>query len=256
MAKGPVPLIAGNWKMNGLRKGAEAEIRKLARLALKPKKLNCELVVCPPATLLLAMQGWLRAARADRRIALGGQDCHAATSGAHTGDISAQMLKDAGASHVILGHSERRQNHGETDAAVAAKAAAAHAAKLVAIVCVGETLAEREEGQAEAVVARQIAGSLPEGSRAGNTVIAYEPVWAIGTGRTPAPVDVARMHDRIRAILCERFRDGEMFRILYGGSVKPGNAPDLLRIANVDGALVGGASLVAADFWGIARVRA
>lgn len=256
MAKGPVPLIVGNWKMNGLRKGAEAEIRKLARLALKPKKLNCELVVCPPATLLQPMQGWLRAARADKRILLGGQDCHDEAAGAHTGDISAQMLKDAGASHVILGHSERRQDHAETDVLVAAKVAAAHQAKLVTIVCVGETLAERDDGKAEAVVARQIEGSLPEGTRAANTVIAYEPVWAIGTGRTPAPVDVARMHDRIRAILADRFRDGEVFRILYGGSVKPGNAPDLLRIANVDGALVGGASLTAADFWGIARVRA
>jgi len=253
---GPRPLIAGNWKMNGLAKGAEAEIRKLARLALKPAKLGCEIAICPPATLLMPMAGWIRAARADKRIALGGQDCRAEPAGAFTGDLSAPMLRDAGASCVIVGHSERRAGHGETDAVVRAKAAAAWAAKLVAIVCVGETLAERDAGEAEKVVAAQLAGSIPDGATAGNLVVAYEPVWAIGTGRTPAIVDIARIHDRIRDLLVTRFKDGEQMRILYGGSVKPGNAGDILRIANVDGALVGGASLTAAEFWGIAKVRA
>jgi triosephosphate isomerase len=186
-------------------------------------------------------------------IALGGQNCHHAEKGAHTGEISAAMLKDAGCSYVILGHSERRTDQGESDAQVRAKAEAAHAAGLVALVCVGETLGQRDAGETLAVISRQLDGSLPDGLDAAGLVIAYEPVWAIGTGRTPTTAQVAEVHGHIRKALAGKVKDAVGVRILYGGSVKPSNAAELMAVTNVDGALVGGASLVAADFWDIAR---
>jgi triosephosphate isomerase len=204
---------------------------------------GCDVLVCPPATLIA-----LTAALLDgSAVELGGQDCHGAEKGAHTGDVSAEMLADLGCTHVIVGHSERRADHGETDDVVRAKAEAAHRAGLAAIVCVGETEAERDAGTALEVIGRQVDGSLPRGATAANTVIAYEPVWAIGTGRTPGAQDVAEAHGHIRA------RAGQGMRLLYGGSVKPGNAGELLHVPEVDGALVGGASLNAADFLTIAR---
>jgi len=233
------PLIAGNWKMNGLS-SALAEIEAVARIASETKP-PADILICPPATLIA------RAAAAARgRIAIGGQDCHAEKSGAFTGDISAEMLKDAGASAVILGHSERRQYHGETDAEVAAKTNAAWRAGLAAIVCVGETEAQRDEGDALNIVAGQIAASLPKGATPANTALAYEPVWAIGTGRTPTLAEIAQMHAHIRKCL-----GGGAIRILYGGSVKPANAAEILAVAEVAGALVGGASLNAKDFHAI-----
>jgi triosephosphate isomerase (TIM) len=252
----PQPLIAGNWKMNGLRRPAVAELRRLVRLAMKPAKLRPEVVICPPATLLAALAAVVVKAKAQRRIALGGQDCHALASGAHTGDLGAEMLKDAGAAFVIVGHSERRANHGESDARVRGKAEAAHRAGLTAIVCVGETLAERDAGQALGVVGRQVGGSVPDGATAANTVIAYEPVWAIGAGRTPTTDDVAKVHGFIRAELAKRFGDAGHWRLLYGGSVSAQNAAALMAVANVDGALVGGASLTAAAFWPIVQAKA
>jgi triosephosphate isomerase len=242
------PLIAGNWKMNGLRASAAELARIIAGAGELAERLD--LTVCPPATLLA---GFAEQARGTP-VGIGAQDCHAEASGAFTGDVAAEMIKDAGASAVIVGHSERRTTHKETDADVRAKALAAWRAGLVAIVCIGETRAEREAGQTIAVVGRQIDGSLPEGATADNTVIAYEPVWAIGTGLTPTPADVAEVHAFIRKRLAERAgKAGEGIRILYGGSVKPSNAAELLGIANVNGALVGGASLKAEDFLGIAR---
>lgn len=230
------PLIAGNWKMNGLAASLE-EIRTVAQIAAATPPA-ADILICPPATLIA------RAVEvAAGRIAIGGQDCHAQMSGAFTGDISAEMLKDAGASAVILGHSERRQNHGETDEEVAAKTRAAWAAGLMAIVCVGETEAQRDDGEALNIVARQIEGSLPAGARPSNTAIAYEPVWAIGTGRTATLAEIAQMHAHIRKCL-----GGGAIRILYGGSVKPSNAAEILAVAEVGGALVGGASLKAGDF--------
>jgi triosephosphate isomerase len=240
------PLIAGNWKMNGLGADADARARALADRARTADAPPCDWVVCPPATAIATVA----AAVSGSPVAVGGQDCHTAVSGAHTGDVSATMLADAGCSHVIVGHSERRADHGEGDALVAAKAAAAHAAGLVAIVCVGETEAERDAGRAHAVVARQIAGSIPAGASALDTVVAYEPVWAIGTGRTPTADDVQAMHAHIRGCVPPSI-DASALRILYGGSVKPGNAAALLRLPDVDGALVGGASLVVDDFWAI-----
>jgi triosephosphate isomerase len=238
------PLVAGNWKMNGLT-------ASLAEAEAMAKGLGAEatdVLICPPATLVAKLAGALKGSR----IAVGGQDCHAKASGAHTGDISAEMLKDAGASAVIVGHSERRTDHGEGDATVRAKAEAAHRAGLIAIVCVGETAAERQAGQTLAVVTRQLAGSLPEACRATDTIVAYEPVWAIGTGRTPTAADVAEVHGAIRTALAARFpSEGKAMRILYGGSVKASNAKELMAVANVNGALVGGASLKAADFLGI-----
>jgi triosephosphate isomerase len=205
-------------------------------------------MICPPATLVAALAG----AAAGSSLLVGGQNCHAKAAGAHTGDISAEMLKDAGATAVIVGHSERRADHGETDAIVRTKAEAAHRAGLAAIVCVGETAAERKEGKTLAVVTGQLAGSLPNGATAMNTVVAYEPVWAIGTGLTPTAQDVAEVHATARQALVERYGDeGRRMRILYGGSVKPSNARELLSVANVNGALVGGASLKAEDFLGI-----
>ncbi len=235
-------LIAGNWKMNGLT-ASLAEAKALAgKLAASPHK--AQVAICPPATLLAP----LAASLAGSGILLGGQDCHAKASGAHTGDIAAEMLKDAGAACVIVGHSERRADHGESDAVVRAKAEAAHRAGLIAIVCLGETLAQRDGGETLKIVAGQLRGSLPDDATAANTVIAYEPVWAIGTGRTPTLEQVAEVHALIRRELRARFDDGAAFRILYGGSVKPDNAVQLMAVADVDGALVGGASLKAADF--------
>ena len=228
-------LIAGNWKMNGL--GADSA-RLDALLAAGPPE-RARLLVCPPFTLVAAF-----AARSAGRIAIGAQDCHPEPRGAHTGDIAAPMLADAGASHVILGHSERRADHGETDALVQAKAKAARAAGLVPIVCVGETLAEREAGATLEVVGRQLAGSLPAGP--GPLVIAYEPVWAIGTGHTPTPEQVAKVHAFIAGLAPLGTA------LLYGGSVKPDNAGELLAVPHVDGALVGGASLDPAAFLAIA----
>ncbi|HXA69296.1 MAG TPA: triose-phosphate isomerase [Stellaceae bacterium] len=242
-------LIAGNWKMNGLRADGLALARALVVRAAAGDPPDCALAICPPATLLIPIADTLRGSG----IRLGGQDCHAEAKGAHTGDISAVMLKDAGCVYVIVGHSERRAEHGETDAVVHAKASAAHAAGLVPILCIGETLAERDAGETLAVVERQLRGSMPEGLKAPQIVIAYEPVWAIGTGRTPTAAEVAAVHARIRPLLKERVKDGAEAPILYGGSVKPSNARELLSIANVDGALVGGASLDAADFWAIAQ---
>jgi triosephosphate isomerase len=205
-------------------------------------------MICPPATLVMVMAEIMRS----QRLLVGAQDCHALASGAHTGDISAEMIKDAGASAVIVGHSERRNDHDETDALVRAKAEAAHRAGLSAIVCVGETIGERRAGLTLTVVTRQLQRSLPDGATAAGTVVAYEPVWAIGTGLTPTPAEVAEVHGAIRAALAARFgAEGEGMRVLYGGSVKPDNAKELMAVANVDGALVGGASLKAADFLAI-----
>ncbi len=242
-------LIAGNWKMNGLQESGKALAETLARRARVAGPLAYDLLVCPPAQLLIPVFEALRGSP----LALGGQDCHVARSGAHTGDISAEMLRDAGCSYVIVGHSERRTDHGESDDTVRAKALAAQAAGLVPIVCIGETAAERAAGQALAVVAGQIDGSVPPGSTAETLVVAYEPVWAIGTGLTATPGDVAAAHTHIRAVLGERLgrRAAGGTRLLYGGSVKPENAAGLLALADVDGALVGGASLKADDFWEI-----
>ena len=240
------PLVAGNWKMNGLR----ASVGELEKIIAGAKKLaNVDLMVCPPATLIA---GFAAAARGSD-ITIGGQNCHALASGAYTGDISAEMLKDAGAVAVIVGHSERRQYHDETDADVRAKALAARRAGILAIVCVGETRAERDAGNARAVVGAQLDGSLPDS--AVDIVVAYEPVWAIGTGLTPTVGDVGEMHGFIRERLCGRYDEaGQGTLVLYGGSVKPANARELMAVDNVDGALVGGASLKAEEFLGIAGV--
>ncbi|MFD1701516.1 triose-phosphate isomerase [Methylopila henanensis] len=242
------PLVAGNWKMNGLAASAPEFVRIVGgHAALKDK---VDLMVFPPATLLTSFATATRGSS----VIVGAQDCHAKPSGAHTGDISAEMIADVGGRAVIVGHSERRADHGETDAVVRAKAEAALRAKLVAVVCVGETREERDAGRATEVVGRQLAGSLPDAATAATVVVAYEPVWAIGTGLTPTVADVAEMHGFIRAALAERFGEqGTATRVLYGGSVKPDNAAELLRAGDVDGALVGGASLKADDFLAIAR---
>ena len=242
------PLIAGNWKMNGLRAGAEALAGGIAQRVRDGGEIHCDLLVCPPFLHIQAVSGALGGAS----IALGAQDCHMEEAGAHTGDVSAAMLKDAGCSHVIVGHSERRADHGESDALVRDKAAAAHKAGLVAIICIGETLAERDAGITLQIVEAQLRGSIPEGADAVNTIVAYEPVWAIGTGRTPTLEQVVEVHDHIRGLLSGLAGEGEAVRILYGGSMNPGNAADLLAIGNVNGGLVGGASLKADDFWSIA----
>jgi triosephosphate isomerase (TIM) len=242
------PLVAGNWKMNGLR----SSVTELARIVEGAKKLTAvDILVCPPATLIADFAAAVR----DSPVRIGAQDCRAEPAGAFTGDLSAEMLKDAGASAVIVGHSERRRYHHETDADVRAKAEAARRAGLCAIVCVGETRAEREQGRALAVVETQLGGSVPDGATGKNLVVAYEPVWAIGSGLTPMPDDVAEMHGLIRRQLKSRFgAAGEDIRILYGGSVNPTNAKELMGVANVDGALVGGASLKATEFLAIANV--
>ena len=240
------PLIAGNWKMNLLKADGTALATALAAYMKTDRGLD--MVVCPPAQLLAPVAACIGGSG----LGLGGQDCHAAVSGAHTGDVSAAMLADIGCGHVIVGHSERRADHAESDAMVRAKADAAHAAGLIAIVCVGETEAEREAGEALRVVETQLRGSLPAGATAANTVVAYEPVWAIGTGKTATTADIAEIHGHARGVLKQIAGNGEAMRILYGGSVKPGNAGEILGVPDVGGALVGGASLVAADFMGIA----
>jgi triosephosphate isomerase (TIM) len=240
------PLVAGNWKMNGLA----ASTADLARIVAGAGQCNCDLMVCPPATLLARF-----AAEAGTQVMIGGQDCHAEPAGAHTGDIAAEMLADAGARAVILGHSERRLDHHESDGDVRAKVLAAWRAGLTALVCVGELLREREGGETLAVVSGQLDASLPEGATGGNLVVAYEPVWAIGTGRTPTQADVGEVHGFLRRRLNGRFGGrGGRIRILYGGSVKPANAKELLSVADVNGALVGGASLDPGAFLAIAGV--
>jgi triosephosphate isomerase len=242
------PLIAGNWKMNGLRSAMgefDAMLAGTSEIAAK-----VDLLVCPPATLIAAFAERARGSR----LAVGAQDCHPKPSGAHTGDLAAEMLRDAGASAVIVGHSERRADHGETDALVRQKAEAAWRAGLTAIVCIGETQAQRDAGHTLDICRGQLGGSLPDAAKAGNLVVAYEPVWAIGTGLTPTVGDVEQIHRLIRELLIARFGgEGAKIRILYGGSVKPSNAAELMAVANVNGALVGGASLKAADFLAIAR---
>jgi triosephosphate isomerase (TIM) len=250
MTHGPRPLVAGNWKMNGLRKSL-AEVASICEAVAAGGAGKAEVVVCPPATLLVAAAGICQGTP----VGLGGQDCHAEASGAFTGDISAEMLKDAGASYGILGHSERRAGHHETDKIVRAKAEAALRAGLAAIICVGETRAERDAGQAFSIVGTQLAGSIPENSPPGQIIVAYEPVWAIGTGLTPMPKDIAEMHGFIREWVNQHLPgQGASFRILYGGSVSPANAAELLSVEDVDGALVGGASLSCAEFMAIAGV--
>jgi triosephosphate isomerase len=239
-------LCAGNWKMNGLLAEGVALAQALAARA-KTEPPGAELLVCPPATALKTVADTL----AGSTVAVGGQDCHTVEKGAFTGDVSAAMLKDAGCRYVILGHSERRAGHGETDALVQQKFLAARRAGLSVILCIGETLAERERGETLAVLSRQIAGSLPD--QAGGFAVAYEPVWAIGTGRTPTVAEVEEVHAHIRRALAAKTPDAAAARLLYGGSVKPENAVQLMAAANVDGALVGGASLVLEDFWAIAR---
>ncbi|MDP5216552.1 triose-phosphate isomerase [Ruegeria sp. 2205SS24-7] len=235
-------LAAGNWKMNGTGES----LSELTALGAAYPSANVDILICPPAALLS------RAAEAasGSAVTIGGQDCHAAASGAHTGDISAAMLMDAGAGSVILGHSERRQDHGESDANVRAKTEAAVAAGLIAIVCVGESLEQREAGQTLDVIGAQMEGSVPDGVTAETLVIAYEPIWAIGTGKVPTLEQIGEVHDFMRARLAARFGEATAsgIRLLYGGSVKPGNAAEIFAVSNVDGALVGGASLKSADF--------
>ena len=235
-------LVAGNWKMNG----SGASITELGALMRTSGEESAEILLCPPVTLLAAMAELSRGSN----IKIGAQDCHANAKGAHTGDISAEMIADTGGSYVIVGHSERRADHGESDADVLAKASACLRAGLTAIVCVGETEAERDAGRAVEVVTGQLAGSVPEGANAENLVVAYEPVWAIGTGRVPVTGDIAEIHDALRAALIARFGEatGDAIRILYGGSVKAANAAEIFAVSNVDGGLVGGASLKAEDF--------
>jgi triosephosphate isomerase len=242
------PLVAGNWKMHGLKAQLAEAVQVRDAISAAATRPAADVMICPPATLVLPLAEAVRGSP----LLVGAQDCHTAALGAHTGDLSAEMLADAGAAAVIVGHSERRGDHGEQDRTVRAKAQAAHRAGLTAIVCIGETAGERAAGLTLAVVRRQLQGSLPDAASAGNTVVAYEPVWAIGTGLTPRPQDVAEVHAAIRAALVARFgAQGAGMRILYGGSVKPANARELMGIADVDGALVGGASLKAEDFLAI-----
>lgn len=242
------PLMAGNWKMNGLRTSA-AEFKAMLAGAAEVGA-RADLLVCPPATLVAA---FAEQARGSENLAIGAQDCHPKASGAHTGDISAEMLADAGASAIIVGHSERRTDHGESDVLVRQKAEAAWRAGLTAIVCIGETRHQRDTGQTLDICREQLNTSLPDNATAGNLVVAYEPVWAIGSGLTPTVQDVEQVHTFIRKLLTARFNaEGMRIRILYGGSVKPSNARELMAVANVNGALIGGASLKASDFLAIA----
>ncbi len=244
-------LIAGNWKMNGrladgvdLAKGIAAEVKALG-------KTQCEFLVCPPFTILSAVKKALRGAK----VALGAQDCHFNEKGAHTGDISPLMLTDLGCTYVILGHSERRADHAESNELINKKAVAAHKAGLKAVICIGETLEQRDAGKTIDVCKEQILGSVPDDSTAADTVIAYEPVWAIGTGKTPTANDVEEVHAAVRKVLAKKLGKGNAnkMRILYGGSVKPGNAKEFLSLPDVDGALIGGASLKVEDFMAIAK---
>ncbi|OHV85287.1 triose-phosphate isomerase [Ensifer sp. LCM 4579] len=241
------PLVAGNWKMNGTRQSLD-QIKAIAEGVKGELAAKVETLICPPATLLYVATALCE----DSPLEIGAQDCHQKQSGAHTGDISAEMVADCFGTHVIIGHSERRTDHAESDALVRAKTEAAYAAELVAIVCIGETEAERKSGKTLDILKRQLAESLPDGATAANTVIAYEPVWAIGTGLTPTVADVEEAHAFMRQELVARFgAEGRKMRILYGGSVKPSNAKELMGVANVDGALIGGASLKADDFLAI-----
>ncbi|MDH5773159.1 MAG: triose-phosphate isomerase [Rhodospirillaceae bacterium] len=242
-------LIAGNWKMNGKSADGVALATGVGGKMKSAAGASFDMLVCPPFTLISKVGEAIKGSG----VMLGGQDCHANVSGAHTGDISAEMLKDMGCDAVIVGHSERRTDHKETDELVAAKASAAHAAGLVAVICIGETEAERDAGKTLDVNGSQVAGSVPAGSNAKNTVIAYEPVWAIGTGRTPTNEEVQEVHAFIRAELAKKVgaNEASAMRILYGGSMKPGNAKELIALADVDGGLIGGASLNADDFWAI-----
>jgi triosephosphate isomerase (TIM) len=242
-------LVVGNWKMNGLLADSRARAEELAQMAKNHKDAAFEMVLCPPATLINAVADVI----AGSPLGLGGQDCHHETAGAFTGNISGEMLKDMGCGYVIVGHSERRQFHRETSAEVAAKAAAAHAAGLVAIICIGETDDERSAGKADEIVVGQLQASIPDSATAENTAIAYEPVWAIGTGKTASADDIKHMHALIRTKSSEKIKNGAWLRLLYGGSVKASNAPEILHLPNVDGVLVGGASLKAGDFWAIAQ---
>jgi len=247
MAVARRPLIAGNWKMNGLL-ASGAELQAVIA-ASEPLAKKADLLICPPATLVPALASRARGSV----VAIGGQDCHPEATGAHTGDISAEMLRDAGAWFVIVGHSERRADHGESSELVRAKAQAGWRAGLAPIVCLGETEAQRKAGQTLDIVGAQLAASVPDGATAANMVVAYEPVWAIGTGLTPTIADIEQVHGFIRNKLSERFKaEGTGIRVLYGGSVKPSNAAEILRAQEVNGALVGGASLKAADFLAIA----
>lgn len=243
-------VIAGNWKMNGLRADGAALAKALAAKMPGASSAPCRMVLCPPATLIADVI----AAVDGSGISVGGQDCHSEEKGAYTGNIAAVMLRDLGCGHVIVGHSERRRDFGETDAEVADKAAAAQAAGLVPIICVGETLEERDAGEAVAVVERQIGGAVPPAG--GEVIVAYEPVWAIGTGRTPTMEDVAEIHAAARRTLSGLRGDGDQVPILYGGSAKAANAADLLAVPDVGGLLVGGASLDAEEFWAIANAAA
>ena len=240
-------MIVGNWKMNGSLSMAKSLVEGIADGL--PSEGDFEAVVCPPSPYITAVAGWV----GDAPIGVGAQGCHSAESGAHTGDVAATMLADCGASYVIVGHSERRQDHGETDAAVKAQAEAALKADLCPIICVGETQAEREAGRASDVVLSQLRGSVPDGVTANAIVIAYEPVWAIGTGLTPSIEDIAEIHAVIAAEMVKLCTDDAVPPLLYGGSVKPGNAKEILAIEHVDGGLIGGASLKAEDFLGIIR---
>ncbi len=243
-------LIAGNWKMNGLLEDGAALAKEVATEVKKLGKPECEFLVCPPFTLLTTVKKALRGSK----VALGAQDCHVAEKGAHTGDISPVMLKDCGCSYVIVGHSERRADHKESNELICRKAEAAHQAGLKAIICIGETEAERDAGKTIEVCTKQIMGSVPQNATAANTVIAYEPVWAIGTGKTPTTADVEEVHAAVRKVLAKKLGKGNAnkMRILYGGSMKPANAAALLALPDVDGGLIGGASLKAADFMAIA----
>jgi triosephosphate isomerase len=249
MARSRQPLIAGNWKMNGLLADALALATGVAEGVKQAGWTDREVLVCPPATLLMAVAAAVKGSG----VLVGGQNCHANASGAHTGDMSAEMLRDTGASHIIVGHSERRTDCGETDATVRAKAEAAWRAGLLPIVCIGETLAEREAGRTLRVLETQIKGSVPAGATAAKLVVAYEPVWAIGTGKTPTVAEVAAVHAHIRKVLGGLVPDANAVRLLYGGSVKGSNAGELLAAGDVDGALVGGASLKADEFLAIAK---
>lgn len=243
-------LIAGNWKMNGLRADAIALASSIVEGA---KDLDCQLLICPPYTLLHTLADVLKGSN----VMLGAQDTDIADFGAHTGDICSAMLKDAGCTHVIVGHSERRSDHGESDAFVYAKAEVVHAAGLTAVICIGETDLEREQGLTMASMSTQLDGSVPKGATAENTVIAYEPVWAIGTGKTATPDDAQDVHDHIRTYLATKLghQTAAEMRIIYGGSMKPGNAAELLAQADIDGGLIGGAALKAEDFLGIAKAK-
>jgi len=250
MTSAPRPLVAGNWKMNGTMTGVAELASELVKL-IKAEDRNpslCDILVCPPAHVLVPV--WDIISRS--HIALGGQDCHTAISGAHTGDLSAEMLQDVGCSFAIVGHSERRTNHGETDIKVCEKATAAHRAGLIPVICVGETKEQRDAGEALTTVGRQLIDSLPDGTSALNTVVAYEPIWAIGTGQTPTIEEIAEMHNAMRSQINERYGpDAENLRLLYGGSVNADNAIEIMSIQNVNGGLVGGASLKAETFWPI-----